>query len=222
MPLFSPFCTKSANIQPQLCLAALLFIQPFLSYAVEQSDSWLHCRGRIKESIRRRVREKWQWRCDWEWVWRWAWMREMEDVHMREDGWRMTISPFCTKSANIQPQLCLAALLFIQPFLSYAVEQSDSWLHCWGRIKESIRRRVREKWQWRCDWEWVWRWAWMREMEDVHMREDGWRMTMRMKGWMRGRMRKKMIWCIKDRMRGRMKRRIREKILGGKWSNRRT
>ncbi len=42
-PLFGPFCSKSAKIRPQNCLAAPLFIWPFLTYAAEQSASWQHC-----------------------------------------------------------------------------------------------------------------------------------------------------------------------------------
>jgi hypothetical protein len=34
-PLFGPFCSKSAKNRPQNCLAAPLFIWPFLTYAAE-------------------------------------------------------------------------------------------------------------------------------------------------------------------------------------------
>jgi hypothetical protein len=43
-PLVGPFCTKSAKIRPQIWgPAALLFIQPLLSYAAEYLASCQHC-----------------------------------------------------------------------------------------------------------------------------------------------------------------------------------
>ncbi len=37
---FGPLSALSVQIRPELCLAALLFIRPFLSYAAEESASW--------------------------------------------------------------------------------------------------------------------------------------------------------------------------------------
>jgi hypothetical protein len=47
-PIFGPFCSKLAKIQPQNCPAAPLFIWPFLAYAAEQSDSWQQAATKIK------------------------------------------------------------------------------------------------------------------------------------------------------------------------------
>jgi hypothetical protein len=55
---FGPFCTKSAKIRPQVCLADLLFILPLLNYAANNRPVGNGVRRRFGSEAKNKIEAK--------------------------------------------------------------------------------------------------------------------------------------------------------------------